>query len=245
VTAVTNESARSGYARCESSRVHKKEILETFDFYSATPLAERQIMLDSAVTVHLAEGAAFYREGDRCREVGLVASGDIRVFKSLSNGRDVTLYHVRDRHPCLINMLSVFLHRGAMASAVADAPTEALMIRSHVFRNLLTSSAPLQRFVFETMSERLVDVMTLIEEIVVRRMDARLASWLVDGFSASRDEGITITHEEIAAELGTAREVVSRVLKDFEHKGAVRLARGRIVLLNDRLLRDAAGREPS
>ena len=225
--------------------MHKKEILETFDFYTAAALAERQTMLDAAVTVHLAEGAPFYREGDRCREVGLVARGDIRVFKSMSNGREVTLYHVRDRHPCLINMLSVFLHREAMASAVVDAPTDALVIRSDVFRNLLTSSAPLQRFVFETMSERLVDVMTLIEEIVVRRMDARLASWLVDRFAASRDRGITITHEEIAAELGTAREVVSRLLKELEHKGTVRLARAHIVLLDDRLLSDAAGRDPS
>ena len=225
--------------------MHKKEILETFEFYTATPQAERQTMLDAAVTVELAEGASFYREGDRCREVGLVARGDIRVFKSMSNGREVTLYHVRDRHPCLINMLSVFLHREAMASAVVDAPTEALVIRSDVFRNLLTSSAPLQRFVFETMSERLVDVMTLIEEIVVRRMDARLASWLIDRFAASRDGATTITHEEIAAELGTAREVVSRVLKEFEHKGAVRLARGHIVLLDDRLLWDAAGRNRS
>jgi len=225
--------------------VQKKEILETFDFYTATPLAERQTMLDAAVTVQLAEGSSFYREGDRCREVGLVARGDIRVFKSMSNGREVTLYHVRDRHPCLINMLSVFLHREAMASAVVDAPTEALVIRSDVFRNLLTSSAPLQRFVFETMSERLVDVMTLIEEIVVRRMDARLASWLIDRFAAARDATTTITHEEIAGELGTAREVVSRVLKEFEHKGAVRLARGHIVLLDDRLLRDSAGRDRS
>lgn len=220
----------------------KREILETFDFYTAAPVAERQTIFDAAVTVHLAEGTAFYQEGDRCGEVGLVARGDIRVFKRMPNGREVTLYHVRDRHPCLINMLSVFLHREAMASAVVDAPTEAVTIRSDIFRNLLTSSAPLQRFVFETMSERLVDVMTLIEEIVVRRMDARLASWLVDGFAASRDGGITITHEEIAAELGTAREVVSRVLKEFEHKGAVRLARGHIVLLDDRLLADAAAR---
>lgn len=220
----------------------KKEILETFDFYTATPPAERQTIFDAAVAVHLAEGTAFYQEGDRCGEVGLVARGDIRVFKRMPNGREVTLYHVRDRHPCLINMLSVFLHREAMASAVVDAPTEAVVIRSDIFRNLLTSSAPLQRFVFETMSERLVDVMTLIEEVVVRRMDARLASWLADGFAASHDGGITITHEEIAAELGTAREVVSRVLKEFEHKGAVRLARGHIVLVDARLLADAAGR---
>jgi CRP/FNR family transcriptional regulator len=215
----------------------KKDILETFEFYTASSPPDRQAMADAAVMVHLTEGASFYREGDRCREVGLVAHGDIRVFKSLSNGREVTLYHVRDRHPCLINMLSVFLHREAMASAVIDAPTDALVIRSDVFRNLLTSSAPLQRFVFETMSERLVDVMTLIEEIVVRRMDARLASWLAEGFAVSPGGGITITHEALAAELGTAREVVSRLLKELEHKGAVRLARGRIVLLDERLLR--------
>jgi CRP/FNR family transcriptional regulator, anaerobic regulatory protein len=213
--------------------VNKNEILASFDFYASGAAADRQMLLDATAAVHLPEGATFYREGDRCGEVGLVARGDIRVFKTMSNGREVTLYHVRDGHPCLVNMLSVFLHRDAMASAIIDAPTDAVVIRADVFRNLLTSSAPLQRFVFETMAERLVDVMTLIEEIVVSKMDARLASWLLDRFAASAESSIAITHEEIAAELGTAREVVSRVLKEFERKGSIRLARARIVLVDE------------
>jgi CRP/FNR family transcriptional regulator len=225
--------------------VTKDEILETFEFYAVASGSDRRTMMAAATAVHLPEGTAFYREGDTCRDVGLVIRGDIRVYKTTSTGREVTLYHVRDGHPCLVNMLSVFLHRGAMASAVIEAPTEALVISADVFRNLLTSSAPLQRFVFETMAERLVDVMTLVEEIVVRRMDARLASWLLREFAASPAQPvISATHEEIAGELGTAREVVSRVLKEFERKGSIRLARARIVLLDDRgLSKSAAGHD--
>jgi CRP/FNR family transcriptional regulator len=86
--------------------------------------------------------------------------------------------------------------------------------------------------------------MTLVEEIVVRRMDARLASWLLRQFAAVPAQPvIAATHEEIAGELGTAREVVSRVLKEFERKGSIRLARARIVLLDDRALSKAASRD--
>jgi CRP/FNR family transcriptional regulator len=107
---------------------------------------------------------------------------------------------------------------------------------------MLTTSAALQRFVFETMAERLVDVMTLVEEVVVRRLDARLASWLLRGFATG--SAIAVTHDEIAAELGTAREVVSRVLKELERRGAIRLSRARIMLIDDRVLSaSAVGRD--
>jgi CRP/FNR family transcriptional regulator, anaerobic regulatory protein len=224
--------------------VTNDDILVTFDFYAAAPEHDRRTLRDAVVGAQLAEHAVFYREGEHCRDVGLVVRGDIRVFTTTPSGREVTLYHVRDRHPCLVNMLSVFLHRGAMASAVVEAPTEALLIRADVFRNLLTSSAALQRFVFETMAERMVDVMTLVEEVVVRRMDARLAAWLLRRFEESAEPVIAMTHEEIAAELGTAREVVSRLLKDFERKGSVHLSRARILLVDRRLLAaPAAGHE--
>jgi CRP/FNR family transcriptional regulator len=222
--------------------VTKEEILETFPFYAAVADVDRRTMMDAAVAVQLPEGTPFYREGDICQEVGLVGRGDIRVFKTMSNGREVTLYHVRDRHPCLVNMLSVFLARGAMAAAALETQTDVVLIRSDVFRKMLTTSAALQRFVFETMAERLVDVMTLVEEVVVRRLDARLASWLLRGFATG--SAIAVTHDEIAAELGTAREVVSRVLKELERRGAIRLSRARIMLIDDRVLSaSAVGRD--
>jgi CRP/FNR family transcriptional regulator len=124
-----------------------------------------------------------------------------------------------------------------MASAVAEEPTDAVLVRADVFRNLLTKSEAIRRFVFETTASRVVDILALVEEITVRRMDARLASLLLRRTGAQRpDAAIIATHDELAAELGTAREVVSRVLKEMERRGALRLARGRIVVLDERVL---------
>jgi CRP/FNR family transcriptional regulator, anaerobic regulatory protein len=228
---------RRDCCNADVSPVTKDEILQMFGFYTGAAESGRHVISEAAVAVQLAEGALFYREGDVCREVGLVGRGDIRVFKTASSGRDVTLYHVRDRQPCLINMLAAFLGRGAMASAGVEAPTEAVLFRVDVFRNLLTTSDALQKFVFETMAARLVEVMTLVEEITVRRMDTRLASWLLRRFAAQRpNDTIALTHDEVASELGTVREVVSRLLKEFERKGAIRLSRGRILLANAHVL---------
>lgn len=166
----------------------------------------------------------FYSEGDDTGNFGLVG-GDIRVFKTASNGRELTLYHVRDGQACLINLLCVVLKRGAMASAVTEEATDAALVPADVFRNLLTKSEALRRFVFETTASRVVDILALVEEITVRRMDARLASLLPRRAANHGPDGAVIaTHDDLAAELGTAREVVSRVLKEMERRGAVRLA---------------------
>jgi CRP/FNR family transcriptional regulator len=194
-------------------------------------------MSEAAVDVHLPHGAVFYREGEDLQQVALVGTGNIRVFKTTSNGRELTLYHVRDGQPCMVNLLCVVLGRRAMASAVAEEPVDAVLVPANVFRNLLTTNGALQRFVFETMAVRVGDMLTLVEEITVARMDVRLASWLLRQFAARHPEGvIAATHDEIAVELGTVREVVSRLLKEFERKGAVRLFRGRVTLSDERVL---------
>jgi CRP/FNR family transcriptional regulator len=219
--------------------VHRviREIFETFPFYQACTEPERQAFVEAATAVHLLPGSMFYSEGDMTRNFGLVGRGDIRVFKTASNGRELTLYHVRDGQPCLINLLCVVLDRGAMASAVVEETTDAVIVPADVFRNLLTKSEAVRRFVFETAASRVVDILGLVEEITVRRMDARLASLLLRRAAEQRPNVTLVgTHDEFAAELGTAREVVSRVLKEMERRGAIRLARGRILVLDERVL---------
>jgi CRP/FNR family transcriptional regulator len=222
-------------------RVAKDAMLQAFGFYEDATESERRRIGDAVDLVHLMPGEVFLREGEAARAFGLVHRGDIRVFRTAPNGREVTLYHVRDGQACLVNMLSVFLQRDALASAVVAAPTDALVIPADVFRKLLTTNGTLQWFAFGTVAARLTDVMMLVEEVTVRRMDARLASWLLRTAAIQRDKTtIPLTHDALAVELGTAREVVSRLLKDFERKGAIRLRRGRVLLLDDRILSDIA-----
>jgi len=167
--------------------------------------------------------------------VRVLSAGDsaaVRVFKEAPGGREITLYHVRDGEPCLINMLCVFLGCPATASSVAEAPTHAVVVPAAAVRKWITTDELIRSYVFETMAARLTEVMTLAVEISVSRMDVRLAGLLLRLVSVHADETVSLTHDELAAELGTAREIVSRLLKEFERAGALRLARGHVTVVD-------------
>ena len=208
--------------------MHRK--LEQFAFYrGAAPEVQAQYVA-AAHPVRLPAGATLYREGGEMGGVVLVASGNVRVFKTGMSGREITLYHVQDGQTCLVNMMCVFLRKDAIASAQAETPIDAVMLRPEAFREAVRSDDALRRYIFESMASRMVDVMTLVEEIAFRRVDERLEALLLDRFALRPT--LDTTHEWIAAELGTAREVISRLLKELERRGAIELRRGHIALLD-------------
>ena len=216
-------------------------ILECFDFYRRAAPEARGQLTAATTRVSLRKGTTFYREGDMCPHFGLVGRGDIRVFKGAAAGREITLYHVRDGEPCLLNMLSVFLERPAAATAVAEAETDAIVVPAASMRKWLSIHESVRTFVFEAMSVRLTDVMTLAVEVSIHRMDVRLASLLLK--LADVTHAIHLTHDELATELGTAREVVSRLLKEFERAGALHLGRGFVQILDASMLANVTASE--
>ncbi|HET9653591.1 MAG TPA: Crp/Fnr family transcriptional regulator [Usitatibacter sp.] len=210
-------------------------ILEAFSFYRDSPGIVRESM-DALVQYHvLPAGAFFYREWDVCPHFGVVTSGDIRVYKTGGMGREMTLYHVHDSEPCLVNLISVMLARPAMATAQAEIETTAVLFPGAMLNSWMAASEALRHYVFESIAARVVNVMTLVEEVAFQRMDSRLAALLVKRFGEA--ENFSVTHEELAAELGTAREVVSRLLRDFARRGAIRVTRGRVELRSAEVLR--------
>jgi CRP/FNR family transcriptional regulator len=219
--------------------VDKISILEKFSFYRGATAPVRAKIAEAGTYAALPPGTTFYREGEMCGYFGGVGRGDIRVFKNAESGREMTLYHVQDGEFCLVNMLCLFLGRPAMASAVVEASTEAVVFEGATFRNWFDNHGVVRNLVFEAMARRLVEVMTLVEEIAFNKMDRRVAGLLLQRFSS--DRAFAVTHEELATELGTAREVVSRLLKDFERTGAIMMARGRLELRDASFLRDLAG----
>jgi CRP/FNR family transcriptional regulator len=217
----------------------KISILEEFSFYRGATAPVRAKIAEAGTYAALPPGTTFYREGEMCGHFGGVGRGNIRVFKNTESGREMTLYHVQDAEFCLVNMLCLFLGQPAMASAVVETSTEAIVFDGATFRNWFDNHGVVRNLVFEAMARRLVEVMTLVEEIAFNKMDRRVAGLLLQRFSL--DRAFAVTHEELAIELGTAREVVSRLLKDFERMGAIVMARGRLELRNASFLRDLAG----
>lgn len=203
-------------------------ILQHFPFYESAPPERRAHYAFVAQPVRLAAGDEFYREGGEIRGVAFVGTGDIRVSRTDASGRELHLYHVQDGQACIVNMLCAFLGRPALADATAETPTVAAVLPPARFRAFVGEDEAMRTFVFDAFARRLADVMTLADEIAYGRVGARVEALLQQQFAHRRT--IDATHEWIAAEVGTAREVASRLLKDLERRGAIALGRGRIHL---------------
>lgn len=213
----------------------KQDILDGIAFYREAPVELQAGIASVARHVRLTPGAVLFREGETPSRVAALGAGSVRVFRVGTTGREVTLYHVRAGQASLVGMLSVLLGRPTIATAQAEVATDAVLFPAAALREWVVSNEAVRRYVFETVTQALVDVTSLLEDVVFRSMDSRLAALLlahVDG-----DGLIAMRHEDLAAELGTAREVVSRLLETFERMGAVRRSRARIEIRDDTLLR--------
>jgi CRP/FNR family transcriptional regulator len=219
------------------------ELLSKVAFFADAPPDLQREIAQSASVVRLAAGAYFLREGDTCAHFAVVVSGRMRVFKLGESGHEITLYHVGAGEACPLNVSCILSDRPVPAMARVEEDVEAVVTPASAFRRWVASHESLRSGVFEMFSTRLTEVMSLVEEVAFRRMDQRLAKRLLEFFQAHGNGMVETTHADIAADLGTAREVVSRLLKEFERLGAIGLARGRIELLDEALLKEMAARE--
>jgi CRP/FNR family transcriptional regulator len=204
----------------------KQEILERVGFYRDAPPELRSKMLGAARHSMLEPGEWLFREGERASQFAAVGAGSIRLFRIGATGRQITLYHVRGQESSLVGMLSVLLDRPVVATAQAEVATEVVVVPAAALREWVSTSDAMRNFIFETMTRALVDVTSLLEDVAFRTIESRLVDLLLK--HADEEHVIRMRHDEIAAELGTAREVVSRLLEGFERRGAIVLARGRI-----------------
>lgn len=172
----------------------------------------------------------FY-EGMVCEHFMLIIEGCIRVFKESNEGREVTLYRVEPGQLCIHNLNSLFDGIQYPITARTEKPMRGLIIPRAVFKKGLDESASFRNYVFRTLTGRLSLMADLIAGFAFNRLDLRVACWLNEQFDRSCGHPIQVTHNDVADELGTTREMISRILKDFEHKRCIQLARGKIHLV--------------
>lgn len=198
-----------------------------FPMLSALAPAERAALEARAQMRSLSAGTVYLREGDSCAGIALVVAGRIRVSRASASGREITLYHIGPGETCILTASCLLSNAPYPAQATVVEEVTALLVPADVFRHLVAASEPLRAFVFGQFGSRLDTVMALVEEVAFARVDRRLASWLAA--EADRlDAPLSLSHEEIASQVGTARVVVSRVLETFEDKGWVTLGRRRV-----------------
>lgn len=185
---------------------------------------ESQALLDKAPRVALEAGQAVFYAGAPCRDYMLLIGGGVRVQLIGEGGRETVLYRIRPGQSCVLTTCCVISGEDYPAEGFAESPVAALTIPKPTFDRALETAPAFRRFVFENLAGRIAEVVTRMEELTSRPVERRLVDFLL----ARAHDALNATHQEIAAELGTAREVVSRHLKRLEEAGLVRLGRAHV-----------------
>jgi CRP/FNR family transcriptional regulator len=219
--------------------MHDPPALAGIDFFRDAPAELQARFAAVAQQVSLEPGELLFREGEVVTSFAAVASGSLRVFRLGATGREITLYHVRSQQTSLASMLSVLLGTPALATGQAEVATQVVLLPGAVMREWLRPTEAIPSFLFDNVARALVEVTDVLEALAFRTMESRLAALLMQHFAMG--DVISMRHEDLASELGTAREVVSRLLESYAKRGAIDLSRGRIALRAESILRDGMG----
>ena len=185
-----------------------------------------------AIPKKFRKGEFFALEGDTCHYFPMILSGSIRVYKGGDTGKEITLYRIQAGECCILSAFCIMSQTPFSANAYVDEDVSAILIPAPVFRDWIHRHEIWRNFVFKVLFRFINEIIWKIESLAFQRVDERIASFLVNEFLREHKSVIQTTHSDIARELGTAREVVSRVLKGFEREKLIQLARGKIIILN-------------
>ena len=189
--------------------------------------AARAELAAQARSMRLEPGTCVFSPGDVCSSWLVVVSGSIRVQMIADTGREVVLYRVGNGESCLLTTACLLGEELYSAEGIVETETWGIAVPMPAFRKLIGTSDRFRSLVFSGLGRRITDILTTLEEVAFHRLDARLARLLL---RRAPGGALDTTHQDIAADLGSAREVVSRQLKTFERQGLVALERGRVVL---------------
>jgi CRP/FNR family transcriptional regulator len=180
-----------------------------------------------ALPMQAPAGSVLFDAGVACQALPLVLTGRIRVSKRAENGREIRLYSVNPGELCIVTVSCLLGASAYPATGIAESAVTALALPRPLFSRLMTEHPPFRDVVFSLFANRLSGLMALVEEVAFHKLDQRLAAWLLE-----RRPTILASHQLVAQELGSVREIVSRLLKQFEEQGFVRLGRERIELVD-------------
>ncbi|MFM9835627.1 MAG: Crp/Fnr family transcriptional regulator [Methylophilaceae bacterium] len=188
----------------------------------------RELLAKNSRIVEAPVGTIGYREGGPCGVYVMRLAGQSRVYKMSQSGREILLYRVNAGETCVITTTCLLGNSDYPASTIVEEAIRDVIIPAAAFNQLMVDSKVFRTFVMTNYGALISDLIVLLDEVAFHNLDARLAKTLLDAGS----DNVSRTHQQIADELGTAREVVSRQLKRFEQKNWVKLGRGQIDLIN-------------
>lgn len=199
---------------------------EYFPVFSKLTSKQQEQLLKQSVIQTIPRGTLLHGGADDCTGLVLIRFGQLRVFIISEEGREITLYRLFDRDICLFSASCMISSIQFDITITAEKETQAFIIPSDFYRSLMEESVAVSNYTNQLMAARFTDVMWLMEQIMWKSFDKRLAHFLLEEAKIEDSSILKLTHEGIAAHLGTAREVVTRMLKYFQTEGMVRLSRG-------------------
>lgn len=217
------------------------------DFQSYFPIwdrlspAQQDLILGGLTYRNVKKGTLLHSGGEDCSGLLLVKTGQLRAYILSDEGREITVYRLFDRDLCLFSASCMLRSAQFDITIEAEKDTELWIIPAEIYKQLMAQSAPAANYTNEIMAARFSEVMWLIEQILWKSLDKRVAAFLLEESSIEGTDRLKLTHEIIANHLGTHREVVTRMLRYFQSEGMVRLSRGTVELLSREkleLLRD-------
>lgn len=216
------------------------EFAEYFPVWDKLTPSQQQTLAEAATLRTVPKGTVVHNGSADCIGFLLVHTGQLRVYILSDEGREVTLYRLFPRDLCLLSASCILRGLQYDVTIEAEKDTEFWQIPAQRYKQLMDESASVANYTNEVMAERFSDVMWLIEQILWKSFDKRLAAFLLEESALENSTTLKTTHETIGHHLGSPREVVTRMLRYFQEEGLVRLSRGTVELLDTARLQTLA-----
>lgn len=215
----------------------KNDLAAFFPVWNKLDEKEREILTSGSSVKTVKAGTIIHNGAEDCVGLLLIKKGIIRTYILNENGREITLYRLFERDMCLFSASCMMNSIQFEVNVEAETEVEMVVIKSPVYESLMQKSLVVANYTSQLMAARFSEVMWLIEQIMFKSFDVRLAEFLCSEINIEQSNTISITHEKIARHMGTAREVVTRMLKYFQSEKMVRLFRGGIEIIDEDRLR--------
>lgn len=210
----------------------KNELLEQFAVFAGMPAAELDRILAASSVRTVKAGAALFSSGSPCSGFPMVLSGTVRVTRINPQGREVQLYRVKPGESCIMSTGCLLGDIEYGATGIAESDVKLVVLPPALFNQLMSENVTFRHYVFALFSERLAGMMELVEAVTFQRLDRRLAALLLE-----RGKVVHASQQKLADDIGTVREMVGRVLRNFEDRGLVALGREQVRVINPEGLR--------
>ena len=206
---------------------------EYFPIWDQLRPEQQDKILNSLIFKSVTKGTVLHNGSMDCTGLLLIKSGQLRAYILSDEGREITIYRLFDRDLCLFSASCMLRSIQFEITIEAEKDSELWIIPPDVYQGIMAESAPVANYTNELMASRFSEVMWLMEQVMWKSLDKRLAAFLLDEASIEGTNSLKITHEVIANHLGSHREVITRMLRYFQREGMVKLSRGMVTILDE------------